>query len=456
MELNYLSFFVGAGFPDESVVAAQDLTLDFIGADAGSIDAGPYQLAGAGTLFSEALCRYDLRRALKLARAKNIPFVVGSCGGSGTDWAVDWFAGMVREIAAEDGLAPFRMTCIYSELPADYLCDKIAAGAVEPLGGTGLAWDAATVRRSTRVVGVMGAAPFNAALAEGADVVLAGRTTDSAIFAAIPLARGHAAAQAWHAGKVAECGGAIGEPARPDLLHVKLLDGGDFIVRPLAPDARATPWSVAAHQLYENADPFRFIEPSGTLDASGAHFDVETEKSVRISGARFDHAPGLTMKLEGVEPAGYQSISMGAYNDPVLLEELPDWLDRVKAEIAKKLRRVFGEAAEAARVTIHSYGSGSGCDVFGVLPQSTGLAETFLLIDVVAPTQAMASSAATIGWHTMIHQPPKGWSGSFVTAAWPFNPPVIDRGLIHRFNVNHRIALADPLEGLRFTHETVG
>ena len=54
MTLEYLSFFVGAGFPDESVAAARRGRLDFVGADAGTIDVGPYQLAGSGMIFAAA------------------------------------------------------------------------------------------------------------------------------------------------------------------------------------------------------------------------------------------------------------------------------------------------------------------------------------------------------------------------------------------------------------------
>ena len=46
-----------------------------------------------------------------------------------------------------------------------------------------------------------------AALAAGADIVLGGRTTDTAVLAAVPLMRGADVAAAWHAAKIAECGG---------------------------------------------------------------------------------------------------------------------------------------------------------------------------------------------------------------------------------------------------------
>lgn len=452
--MEYISFFVGAGFPDESIAAARRLNLAFIGADAGTIDVGPYQLAGSGTIFSGPLCRYDLKRSLLAARAMGIPLIIGSCGGSGSDAGVDWFAGMIRDIAREEVLAPFKVARIYSEPDRGALCRRVREQRLRSLAGVPMPYTEAHVMRSSRIVTVMGVEPFIAALEAGADVILAGRATDSAIFAAMPVAKGFAPAVAWHAAKVAECGGAIADPARNDLLHVRL-EPDHFTVAPLSPEARCTPWSVAAHQLYENADPTRFVEPGGTLDASGVAFEAADARSVRIAGARFDAAAQYTLKLEGVEPAGYQSIAMAAYNDPVLLEELPDWLQRTRAEIDKKVARVFGESARQATLTIRTFGAGNGSDLFGLTPIGKPGADAFFLMDVVAPTQEMATSIATVAWHTLIHFPPSGWSGSFVTAAWPFNPPVIERGLIHRFNVNHVIEVDDPLAEVRIEYEEV-
>ena len=452
--MEYLSFFVGAGFPDNSVSTAADLKLDFIGADAGTIDVGPYQLAGDGTIFSGPLCRYDLKRSLLLAREKKIPLVIGSCGGAGRDAGVDWFAGMLREIAKEAGLAPFKVARIYSEIDRQYLCAKIRAGHIRPLSGLQMPYTEEHVARSTRITSVMGAEPFMAALSQGADVVLAGRATDSAIFSAIPLSKGFPPGVAWHAAKVAECGGAIGEPARPDLLKVSL-DQNGFVVTTLSSGSRCTPWSVSAHQLYENGDPTRFVEPSGTINTKNVAYSAADERSVRISGATFEHALGYTLKLEGVEPAGYQSIALASYNDSVLLEELPAWLERTRAEINAKLNRVFGADASKATLTIRTYGAGNGSDLFNLRPVTVPGADAFFVLDAVAPTQELATSVATVAWHTLIHFPPSGWRGGLVTAAWPFNPPVIERGLMHRFNVNHIIDVDDPLEAFRFEYEVI-
>jgi Acyclic terpene utilisation family protein AtuA len=453
--MKYLSFFVGAGFPDESLAAARTLDLDFIGADAGTIDVGPYQLGGIGTIFSDALCRHDLRRALLLARARKVPLVIGSCGGSGRDEGVDWFAGMIRDIAAAERLKPFRVARIYSEPDREYLRNKLRAGRLHPLPGPPMPYTEEHIARSTRIVGVMGIEPFNEALEGGADVVLAGRATDAAIFAALPHARGYPAAIAWHAAKVAECGGAIGEPARNDLLLVEL-ERDSFTVSPMAAVSRCTPWSVSAHQLYENADPYRFVEPSGTLDTTQVTYEAADLRSVRIRGATFERAATHTVKLEGVEPAGFQSIAMASYSDRVLLDELESWLARTRAEIDAKVARVFGAAALDAKLTVRTYGAGNGGDLFNLEPLRRPAADAFFLLDAVAPTQEMASSVTTVAWHTLIHFPPSGWSGGFVTAAWPFNPPVIERGLTYRFNVNHVFEVSDPLEAVRIHYEEIG
>lgn len=455
MSLEYMSFFVGSGFPDASLESAREVDLAFLGADAGTIDVGPYQLAGLGTIFSGDLCRHDLRRALVLARSKKIPLVIGSCGGSGSDFGVDWFAGMVRDIARELELGPFKVARIYAEPDRDYLCGKIRGGRIHPLSGTQLPYSEEHVRRSTRIVGVMGAEPFIAALENGADVVLAGRATDTAIFASIPLMRGYSPAVAWHAAKIAECGGAIADPARNDLLRVTL-EAESYEVAPMADDSRCTPWSIAAHQLYENSDPMLFVEPSGTIDCKDVKYEVVSAKAVRVSGGAFRPAAQHTIKLEGVEPAGYQSISLASYSDRVLLDELPTYLERARAEIDTKIRRVYGEGADEAVLTIRTYGAGNGGDLFGLEPVAVPGHDVCFVLDVVAPSQQMATSMTTVAWHTLIHFPPSGWTGSFVTAAWPFNPPVIERGMIYRFNVNHVIEVDDPLECFRTEYEVVG
>ena len=49
-----------------------------------------------------------------------------------------------------------------------------------------------------KVVSMIGAEPFQQALEEGADIVIAGRSSDAAIYAALPLMRGADPGLSWH------------------------------------------------------------------------------------------------------------------------------------------------------------------------------------------------------------------------------------------------------------------
>ena len=73
-----------------------------------------------------------------------------------------------------------------------------------------------------------------AAIAAGADIVLGGRTTDTAVLAAFPLMHGVDTAAAWHAAKIAECGGLCTiNPTNPGVMMS--IDRRGFTIEPLSP-----------------------------------------------------------------------------------------------------------------------------------------------------------------------------------------------------------------------------
>ena len=72
--------------------------------------------------------------------------------------------------------------------------------------------DAATLDATDRVVAVAGVHPYIALLDAGADVIIGGRSSDCAIFAAPALRAGFPAALAYYYGKVMECASFCAEP----------------------------------------------------------------------------------------------------------------------------------------------------------------------------------------------------------------------------------------------------
>src|SRR5688572_20093297 len=90
---------------------------DFIIADSGSADIGPYPLGADRSSSDEVWQRHDLEAILLAARRLRIPMIIGSAADTGTDRGVDRFVHLIHDIAAEHTLAPFRLARIHSEVP---------------------------------------------------------------------------------------------------------------------------------------------------------------------------------------------------------------------------------------------------------------------------------------------------------------------------------------------------
>lgn len=179
------SGILGSGEVDEAALA-EAMTADphFIAADAGSTDAGPYALGTGRPAPPRDSIKRDLAVLLAAAHRAHIPLLVGSAGTSGADCQVEWMLDIAREIAA-DQVMRLRTAATYSEQNKDYLKALFSTGRIRPLDPAP-SLDAATIDRSIRIVGVMGVEPLQAALEKGADLVIAGRCSDSALFAAMP------------------------------------------------------------------------------------------------------------------------------------------------------------------------------------------------------------------------------------------------------------------------------
>ena len=98
--LSYLALngSLGTGFKEESLERGLKRPLAFLGADSGSTDGGPYYLGTGEWIWTTTAYERDMRLGLLGARRLGIPLIIGSCGGGGTDSAVDGYASMVERI----------------------------------------------------------------------------------------------------------------------------------------------------------------------------------------------------------------------------------------------------------------------------------------------------------------------------------------------------------------------
>jgi hypothetical protein len=375
---------------------------------------------------------------------------VGTAGGALQMAAADE---LVREIAAEEGLS-FRLALIHSEQDKAYLQRRLAEGRIKPLDPAP-PLDAGVIERSAHIVGMMEAEPFIEALDAGTDVILAGRASDTAIFASYAMRHGIPPAVAWHAGKILECGvAAVVRRKTPDCMFAWLRPD-HFIVEAMDPDLRCTPQSIASHALYENADPFRLVECSGTLDLTEATYEAVSDVAVKVSRGTFHHAPTYTVKLEGAEMVGYQSVLLGSVRDPFIIRQIDDWLARLMDKIHARIHQVFGDRLPRAdyEIVVRVYGKNG---TMGPLePVQDSLAhELCLVFEMTAPTQKIANSLGGIVRHQALHLPIPEWSGLITSLACPYS--YLERGPVFNFNLNHVVEPDSPMEMFRMEISDVG
>lgn len=436
---------LGAGYLESSLKRAMSWNPDFIGCDAGSTDGGAASLGEGKCSFSRAAVKRDLRLALLAARSKRIPLLIGSAGMAGAEPNLAWAVDVVREIAREEGLH-FTMAVIHAEQSKEYLKKKIREGKIKPLKPAP-PYNEETIDRSEHIVGMMGAEPFIRALDEGAEVVIAGRSSDTSIFVAVPLKRGLPPAPVWHAAKILECGAAcVTQRSRADGMFSRI-SSDYFIVEPPNPDFVCTPLSVAAHTFYETGSPVYLYEPSGMLDTSQSRYEAESERSVKVTGTCFVPAKIYTIKLEGVEKVGYQTVAFGAIRDPELIIQIDEWLGRFQEKVRQRVGEMYGE--EFARggyvFKIRVYGKNG---VMGDLEPTKEVKshELALVLEATAPTQEMATAIMSSACHMGLHLAVAKWKGLISNLAFPHSPHHLERGPVFRFNVNHVVEPADPYE----------
>jgi hypothetical protein len=353
--------------------------------------------------------------------------------------AVDQTVEIVLEVAREQGDTP-RIAVIYSEQSASDLKARHAAGKVTPLAPAAVLSDA-SLDACMHIVALLGPEPYIAALTAGADIILGGRTTDTAVLAAVPLMQGADVAAAWHAAKIAECGGLCTvSPTSPGVMMS--IDVSGFTIEPLAAQNRCTPETVSAHMLYENSDPFRLAEPGGVLDVTDARYVALDDRRVRVTGSRWETKP-YTMKLEGAGGGPFQTIMLVGIEDPDVLEDVDSFVTRMEHGLRDRMARTMGTEADID-ISLRPYGwnavSGRTPDQATPPPREIGL-----LFVATAPTQAMATEAARVCNPLFFHFPVRE-GNELPSYAFPFSPAEIERGQVFEFHLNHVVHTSSPSE----------
>jgi len=410
---------LGYGFPAESFRKGLEKKPHVIAADAGSTDAGPHKLgAGVGIVSKEAT-KKDLTLMLTAGCENKIPVIIGSAGGSGAEVHLNWTLEIVKEIAREKNLC-FKMALIHAEVKKDYLKRKLAQGKIKPLGPVPklIAKD---IEEATRIVGVMGVHSHIKALEMGAEVILAGRSNDPAMFAALPIKEGYNPGLALHMGKMAYL--------REDC----------FIVEPTNSMRKCIPSTVAAHTLYEKSSPLHIIGPEGVVDITKCKFEQYSERAVKVSGSKLKKSETINIKLEGASKVAYRTICIAGLRDPIMIKRI----DECEKHVRKTVLTYFNDISpEDYRLIFHIYGRNG---VMGKLEPQKEITshELCLILEIVAKDQELANTICAFARSTLMHYSYKGRIATAGNLAFPYAPSDIPTGAVYKFNVHHLVEIDD-------------
>ncbi|MDT8904874.1 MULTISPECIES: acyclic terpene utilization AtuA family protein [Pseudomonas] len=436
---------LGAGVREEEIAYGLAAGAQVIASDAGSTDSGAAYLALGKSKNNRGSVKRDLSILMKAQASSGVPIIIGTSGQAGGDLNLNWTRDIVIEVAGELGVTP-KVALIYCEQEKDTIKRLNAQGRIKPLAPHGELEDA-TVDACEHIVAALGVEPFLAALDGGADIILAGRSTDTAVIACYPIWKGAPWGPSWHAGKTGECG--VQCAVNPTLGSGILLsvDADGFNVEPLSQDNLCTPHSVSAHMLYENSDPFRLLEPGGILNVADARYADLNGRAVRVEGSRWEPMP-YTMKLEGAAAGAYQTIMLVGIQDPDVLKDIDGFHDRLlEALYARTRQSIPADELGEFHISLRMYGWNA---VTGMKPPAGTLPppEIGMLFVATAATQQLADTIAQACNPYFFHYP-SVMGKELPSYGFAFTPADIPRGRIFEFKLNHVVQLEDPMELVR-------
>lgn len=430
---------LGYGVPPETFQRGIAKKPHFIGADMGSTDPGPFYLGSGKMGPGKQSARTDLELLLLARQNLKIPLIIGSAGTAGGEPHLAATLEIVQEIARAHDLH-FRLAAIHGEIDKELIKKELRKGKIKPCGPVP-DLTVPEVDKSIRIVAQMGPEPIRSALEQGAEVVIAGRACDTSIFAAIPLMKGYDPGLVMHMAKIIECASLCAEPGGRDPM-MGYLYPNSFVLESQHPGRKCTPVSVAAHSLYEQADPERFYEPGGMVDLTHAQYKEMEAGRTKAWGAKWIPADPYTVKLEGVSRVGVRCVMLGGIADPIMIGQIEEITNQATQIIRGLLQKWISPAEYIlnfrvyGRNGVNAYRKGEG----EFVPR-----EVFLLIDVVANDAETARTICGVAKQNLLHFAYPGRLATGGNLAFPFSPPEILVGDTYRFNVYHLLEVADPL-----------
>ncbi len=430
---------LGYGINEDSLKRGMAMRPSMIGVDSGSTDSGAHYL-GAGEMYqSRSAMKRDLGLCLSAARAAKIPLLIGSAGLAGSKPHVAWLLDILGELAAERRHS-FRLAVIHADQEKAYLRKALADGRVKPFTGVAELTNT-TIDTCGPIVAQMGTSPYIEALEAGAEVIIAGRSCDSAIFGSFAIWKGFDRGLALHMGKILECSAMSAMPPTGRDPVVATLRNEEILLEVPNPERRVTPRSVSSHMVYEVEHPYLQEEPEGQLDFSAVQFESAKEgRATILRGTRFHKRDRPTHRFEGASLRGYRSIMIGATRDPGLIARIDEFVQGTERQTREL------EDDQDFKIDWKLYGRDAVLGMSEPMRDRKDLHELGMLVQVLAPTQRRAHDVAALLEARMIGFAYPGAKTRTAHIAFPFAPLVADVGPCYHFSIMHIVETEHPRE----------
>ena len=434
---------LGLGFDIEALRHGIKNKPDIISIDGGSTDSGPASLGSGTSKYSRAAIKSEWKTLMQARKEANVPLIIGTCGTCGTNSMVDWMEEITIELAEELGQS-LKIAKLYCEQNIEFLKNKHKINKIFPLEPAPTL-NVHLLDDLSHVVALAGAEQVIEAINTGADIILAGRTTDTAIISALPLMNGVDPGSAWHGAKIAECGALCSSNPTSGVVLVEF-DKTGFNVEAMSDSAICSPETVSAHMLYENADPYILYEPGGYMDVTNACYQSINSRKVRVEGGLWVSSKKYTVKLEGARVAGYQTSLLVLLRDINYVKNAIKWTEKLSIFLSKEIEQRMNLDSHEYSLNFRHIGLNA---VLGDLEKNIGNpSEVGVLCIITSKTPNICTEIAKLINPFLLHFP-LTVDEELPTFAFPYSPVHSDRGCVYEFALHHVLELNDPMDAFQ-------
>ena len=114
------------------------------------------------------------------AKAK-VPLLIGTAGTCGTKTSVEWMLKITKEIAKENK-EKLKIVTLKTDLSNEFVLEKYKSGKIKPLEGAPKI-NENIINNCNNIVALAGVEQIQKAINTNADIIISGRSTDTAIIA---------------------------------------------------------------------------------------------------------------------------------------------------------------------------------------------------------------------------------------------------------------------------------